>query len=161
MIILYGLCDPTTHELRYIGQTSRNIKHRYAQHLYANNKSKLCQWIKGLLYQGLKPEIFELEKVPVIEWEFWEIWWIAYWRSLGASLLNTSKGGLRVKSGWKHTEESKKIMSLKLKGRIISDYSRKLQSIATKNKPKSMEMRRRLSASKMGIPCPDHVRKKL
>jgi len=67
MKTIYGLSDPETHELCYIGQTS-NLERRWVQHVSSPGNLKngnvfLTKWITDLAELGLKPVIKALAKV--------------------------------------------------------------------------------------------------
>lgn len=89
MVFIYGLFDPTTNELRYVGKTN-NLRLRLNGHMSSQNKesSHKRNWIKGLLNKGYSPEIFVLDEVSDEDWPFWEQWHIQYWRGIGCNLTN-------------------------------------------------------------------------
>jgi hypothetical protein len=80
---IYGLFDPRTSELRYVGMTSRTLKERLNKHLHDNTKTHKTCWIKSLKNINLIPEIFLFEEVPDNEWQYWEKWYITYFKSIG------------------------------------------------------------------------------
>lgn len=107
-ILIYGLVDPTSDELRYIGQTSRPTQ-RLGQHLRtARQRSNLhvAAWIRGLLDREARPEIVPIEKCDRADADDSEQFWIEYFRSLGCRLTNRSIGG-KAPRGWHHSEEQK------------------------------------------------------
>lgn len=111
-MIIYGLSDPRTSELRYVGRTKRKLNVRLQQHLqpaYLKPNTHKNAWVKSLLSDGIKPEIFEIETTEDFEAEEF---WIAYFKSLGCNLTNGTKGGEGWKAGMKHSEESRKRISL-------------------------------------------------
>jgi hypothetical protein len=72
----------------------------------AKRSRPLC-WFRSLQAKGLKPEIFEIEAVPEGEsWQEAERFWIAYFRSLGANLVNETPGGDGWPAGQKMSVES-------------------------------------------------------
>ena len=92
---IYGLCDPRTGALRYVGK-SKNWKQRSYEHVCASHLRRKCHknhWIKSLLAEGYKPDAFLIEEVPSSQWEDAEREWIAYFRSIGADLTNSTSGG--------------------------------------------------------------------
>lgn len=92
---IYGLCDPITQQLRYIGKAN-NPEVRCREHLSARflrPKTHKNHWIKSLLGQAVKPEPFVIEEVPSDGWQEAERFWIAYFRSIGADLTNLAPGG--------------------------------------------------------------------
>jgi hypothetical protein len=70
--VIYGLCDPNTGELRYVGQTVRDPQKRLSGHLTAArrprngyvNTSLVCVWIRSL---AQPPTIVILERDVVAE----------------------------------------------------------------------------------------------
>ena len=96
--IVYGLCDPITDELRYIGKSSNGLS-RPKRHITLIEKPRTHKqrWINGLLRAGVAPEIVVLEVLAnASELDEWERWWIAYWRFIGGRLTNATDGG----DGW-------------------------------------------------------------
>ncbi len=54
--VVYGLLDPRTNELCYVGQTQRTVKERLAEHVQGSCSSKVVAgWIQELKSQGLTP----------------------------------------------------------------------------------------------------------
>lgn len=91
---IYGLIDPRTEEIRYIGKSSRGMRRAY-QHAYEKYKGKgeKARWIASLQEEGLSYEIITLENVSSREeLDARETWWIAWYRPLGR-LTNVSAGG--------------------------------------------------------------------
>lgn len=91
---IYGLADPNSKQLRYIGKTVLKIETRLLQHLFNSRRStkhRLHRWIRSLEKQNLEPEIFLIEEHVV--WTEAEPFWIAYFKSLGCRLLNICSGG--------------------------------------------------------------------
>lgn len=60
-VIIYALCDPENHYIRYVGQ-SKEVHARYNNHLICNHrKNEKQKWIFGLVSKGLKPTLVILE----------------------------------------------------------------------------------------------------
>lgn len=64
---VYAILDPTTGDVRYIGQTGSALEHRLQEHVYCVNAalhidSPLYQWIGALLKRGKRPDIIALAK---------------------------------------------------------------------------------------------------
>ena len=92
---IYGLIDPRTNELRYVGKT-RDPASRLREHLLScklRRKTHCNHWLRSVMDDGARPEIFVLEDVPSDRWEEAEQFWIGYARMLGADLTNHTLGG--------------------------------------------------------------------
>lgn len=66
--IIYGLFDPRSHELRYIGKSTKGLR-RAREHtanwaLQSDGETHKVRWLRSLLVLGLTPEIRVLEAVP-------------------------------------------------------------------------------------------------
>lgn len=117
MIKIYSLNDPITKEVRYIGKTNQQyLSSRLHSHMKDCKKSnsKKIIWIKSILINGLRPEINLLDEVEEENWEYWEKYYISYYKELGYDLVNTTSGGQRGYSikGRKLSEEHKKKISI-------------------------------------------------
>jgi len=90
---IYGLTDPETGEMRYVGK-SNNPKVRYRYHLKdkSTNPHKTA-WIHKLTERGLKPNLIILEETTSEQWEERERYWIKHYRDEGAPLVNILEGG--------------------------------------------------------------------
>lgn len=96
---IYGLRDPRTMEIRYVGLTSTGMKRPEWHSLWhVRDKSTLYvhRWLKKLFVStGMKPEIVVLERVESRqELNDAEIRWIAIGRAaLGKRFTNCTRGG--------------------------------------------------------------------
>lgn len=118
---IYGLIDPTTKELKYIGKTVRGVQ-RLRDHVKETRvsprsgmKSKKVNWINKLKNNNL---IFDVIYLEYCESESdlneAEVFYINYFKSIGSNLLNLSPGG---ESSYSHifTKEEKLNLSNKMK----------------------------------------------
>lgn len=122
MVSIYGLIDPISNELRYIGKTV-DLNRRYRRHIserYLHDSYK-DRWIRKLVDENLKPELLIIDEVSDFEWQFWESSYISYFKSIGCRLTNGTAGGDQppTTKGRHHTEESKLKMSNSKKGKPI------------------------------------------
>jgi hypothetical protein len=90
--LIYGLIDPLTNELRYVGKTSKSIRARLCGHkahaAVAGRKRRVVAWIAGLIARGLLPEVVIFEEVsPAHDWIEAEQFWIAYFRAMQSGML--------------------------------------------------------------------------
>ncbi len=98
-MFIYGLIDPRTGVLRYIGKTV-NLRKRFNLHLSTTRckkKHHKDRWILGILQQGFKPEMIVLEGVSG-NGDVEECIWIASFKASGVELLNIEEGGSRAKN---------------------------------------------------------------
>lgn len=139
-VYIYGLVDPRTQLIRYIGKSIRPLQ-RLANHLNDSGKCHRTHWLNELKKLGLKPEIVYLERIEGgWPWQESEKFWIAYGRKHGWPLTNNTDGGDGVSGlhedakakmrehGWwrgrKHTEETKRKIAEKSRGRMASPERR-------------------------------------
>ena len=124
-VAIYGLADPETSELRYVGKTNQPLAYRLSQHIShrVRQRNKCSSWIRSLQRRGLSPEMFLIEEVPSKDWEEAEQHWIGYFRFVGADLCNLRDGGGRP-DGYSLSEEHKKKIGLASRGRTLSAKSR-------------------------------------
>lgn len=106
---IYGLVDPSTHQLRYVGKSVLSPARRLSVHKWRavreGKKRHSMAWIASLLAAGCEPEAFTIEVVPENEdWVEREQFWIAYFRSLGCNLCNHTIGG-EGQTGYKQPAE--------------------------------------------------------
>lgn len=161
-VIIYGLVDPITNTVRYVGKTI-NLRRRIRDHCTRCNKNvtHLNSWLLGLKNNGLKPEVFVVDEVDNDDWIFWEQHYISLFKSWGFKLLNMTIGGdnppINKRKGYKHSEESRKRMSASRignkngLGKKRSEETRQKLSLALKGKvphnkgiPHSEETRRKI-----------------
>jgi len=142
MIHIYGLADPITKDIRYIGKSER-VKERYANHMNDNSKTHKVNWIKSLKSKGQKPFLIILEELSDTDnWQEKEIFWIKTAKDKNWNLVNSTNGGdgvvnisgegrLRMLATWKgrkHKPETLIKLSNASKGRIKSEESKNAMS---------------------------------
>jgi len=172
MFYVYGLIDPISKELRYVGKTN-NLKVRYRDHinkLYERNYKS--NWIKSLISKNNKPEMVVLEThEDESECFAAEIRLIEYFKSIGSNLTNLTSGGEGT-SGSKHSQETKDKLSLmhigmkhteetKEKLRAINTGKKATQETKDKmsNRIITLETRKLLSEKLSGINNPNYGKK--
>jgi len=140
---IYGLVDPRSGLIRYIGKSNKPDK-RLGNHINRCNKSisHKNSWIIGLLKNDLRPELIIIDEVDISEWEFWEKHYIKLFKTWGFNLVNSTNGGecgssdpevlkrmveTRRKNGSYHlSQETKNKMSQSRTGSGNYFYGRKL-----------------------------------
>ena len=132
--IIYGLVDPGTKEVRYVGKSSYGLK-RPKEHFkpsnYLTQQNHKAHWIKKLKSEGKQPDIVVL-KTATSEEELnqLEINTIKYYRDQGLKLTNGTDGG-EGSLGWLPTEENKKNMS-KSRVKYLASLEQPLKAINKK-----------------------------
>lgn len=187
--VIYTLTCPDTLLVRYVGKTF-NPKDRFFRHNSIDNrdKSKRALWIRGLIGKNKKPIIDIIDDCDEFNWEEKEIAYIKLYKSIGARLLNMTKGGeqgalnyvltetqseklskaLKGKSKTKeHTENAKnaRIESLKLnpelRKKLAEVSANTLRNMTEEQKTKSLNRRKLAFAKKNKIMLCDFYKMKL
>lgn len=114
---IYGLIDPITNELRYVGKTY-NLCIRYNAYLSnLKRNSHKNNWIKKLISNGMKPEIYSFEEFELEDKAYEaEEFYISYFRGIGCNLINESSGGRGGASGIIRSLEFRKQKSNAIRG---------------------------------------------
>jgi hypothetical protein len=123
---IYTLDCPNSGTPKYVGKTI-NPKQRLEQHIRSNENTKKYAWIKSLKNDGLKPKMTIVDSYEN-DCDFWEDWYIEYYKFLGFNLKNHKGGGI----GGRLSSETKAKISAKLKGKKKSEEHR-LKSIKNLN----------------------------
>lgn len=165
-VFIYALIDPESQEVRYIGKT-KNPNRRISQHINECSRIRTHKnnWILSLKNKSLRPIMTIIDEVESDEWMFFEQWYIQLFKSWGCSLTNLTIGGeggfncifseetkrlIGNKSrGRKHTEEAKKKISEAFKGKKLPDDHREKISIGAKKRGISPETRAKMVASRL------------
>jgi hypothetical protein len=149
--LIYGLLDPRTNEIRYIGKSTYGLerpkKHQRHSILKRDHKSN---WLRQLFDAGLTCEIVVLEELSdAHDINEREISWIAYAKTLGWRLTNLTAGGDGA-SGLVVTVEHRKKISDATRGKQVSQESRTRISAGLKGRAKSAAHKEALSRAHKG-----------
>jgi len=127
---IYVLIDPRNNEIKYVGQTIKNINIRLNEHILISKckSHKNANWIKKLIYLNLKPIIKCIDIVPIEDLGFWEMFYIFKFKKEGIILNNHTLGGDGT-LGYKHTIRWKKIRGKKYTGKGNPFYGKKHNDI--------------------------------
>lgn len=126
---IYGLVDPRTEEIKYIGKSNKPSK-RLREHISESKNKNGCgtkkeNWIYKLYKLNLEPHIKILDEVKLEEYEYWEEFYI----KKHTNLLNYDEKGIGAIFDMKKlTKKSKKVTSKKvyqysLEGVLIKEYN--------------------------------------
>ncbi len=122
--LVYALCDPTTHEIRYIGKSCKGME-RPKEHFYKSTlktKSVKNSWVKSVLSSGLVPEIQVLRICNDAEHaSSSEIELIAHYLDLNCQLTNGTIGGSGGNTGASH-KRWRPVIAQNLETRAITEY---------------------------------------
>ena len=145
---IYGLFDPRTGHLRYVGKAV-NMKERLATHIREARTGSVLhsrRWIHGLLLANLRPEIDVLEECDNnTAANDAERYWISYLRFVGADLTNRTPGGDGQTKGYRPTPEAVRKSAKGLLGKKRTPEQRERLRKAF-NKPELRERRRQIVA---------------
>lgn len=134
--LIYGLVDPRTGQLRYIGKScsgfERPRRHGSVSAL-AKDETYKGRWIKELHGEGLSYEIVLIQEVDREILETAEIHWIAYFRAMGCPLTNLTNGGDGC-TGTKRSSATKEKIAESNRRRVISPETRAKMSAAKRGK---------------------------
>jgi len=61
--IVYGLVDPDSNVIRYVGQTSTGLDTRLQSHIYSKDNTCVARWVRWLRRNGKRPKIVPLATV--------------------------------------------------------------------------------------------------
>lgn len=146
---IYGLVDPETKEIRYIGKSIRPIE-RLQNHMNDKSKCHRANWLQGLKKKGLKPELVIFEMIQGSNdwsWQESEKYWIKRGRALGWPLTNNTDGGDGVVNLPPETREKMRLTWL---GRKHKPETLIKLSKASKGRIKTQEMRDAMSEKMKG-----------
>lgn len=149
--LTYGLVDPRTKLIRYVGCSSCGLK-RPRQHMNPRENRanpKKAMWIRDLRTAGLVFEIVVLEETTLETWKTDEIWWIAFGRACGWPLVNLTDGGDGT-LGYKPSAETRAKFSAYHKGRKHSAEHIARVAAANRGKKISESQRAKLRAANLG-----------
>jgi len=123
---IYGLIDPTTKQLRYVGQTAQGPSYpttHWKRKRKRERKDHCHCWVRSVLASGMIPEIIILQEVEIEnDLSEAEIFWIAYFKMIGCRLTNMTDGGEGTRGfaspakGKKFSDEHKRKISDARKG---------------------------------------------
>lgn len=175
MVTIYGLKDPRTKEIRYVGR-SINVSARYKKHIYgaekAKHKTHRDAWIVQLKSEGLKPELVILEEVEQNIAIESEMKWIESQKLIynltnlrdyvdnnylfseeSRKKMSNSQKGNTNRKGKKSSDETRALLSAKLKGRVSpmkgkvfsAEHKLKMKEAWKTREPDSEETRKKKS----------------
>ena len=98
--VIYGLVDPLTREIRYVGATT-HLHPRLAAHLSGSSSPPAVrQWLRGLGARRGDVLAVVLERCAATRKQALERWWIQVLRARGAPLLNVLLADATITARW-------------------------------------------------------------
>ena len=157
--LVYGLIDPRTGELRYVGKScsglARPRRHSSPYHFEHYGRLPVTKWAKTLVDQGTKPEIEVLESFADADsLAVAEIFWIAYFRGIGCRLLNLTDGGDGT-AGHAFSPDHRRRLSEAVRRRYQDPKER--QKHSQPGREVSDKTRRKIASSNGGRPFRDEA----
>lgn len=159
--IIYGLLDPLTDEIRYIGRSSSGLKrakHHMKKSVLVKDFTHKGHWLKKL---GLPPVVLVLEEVYGESLAEREVWWIAFGRSEGWPLTNETDGGEGGHTGRRFTPEHRARISAANKGRQLTEEQRAKLAASKRGKKLSPDHKAKLLASWKGQKHSEETKKRI
>jgi len=159
---IYGLKLITENDIRYVGRTSESLKTRLSKHktnaIYGKRKNHRVNWILKHI-NNIEIIIIEGDIKTIEESYEKEIFYIKTFREK-YNLVNATDGGDGGIPGYKHTEEAKKKIGKKHKGKVLTDETKKKISDSHKGKVLTTETKKKLSIAFTGDKNPMYGRKR-
>ena len=176
MISIYGLIDPRSNEVRYIGK-SANPTERLATHVREARQGHVLhsrRWIDGLLKSGMRPDLWVIDRASThSDANELERFWIASFRLMGANLTNRTDGGDGQSPGYRPSAEVVEKIASKRRGSKASPETRErmrtafntpemraLRSQNTKRLANSPEWREKIGRGNRGKRLSEETKRK-
>lgn len=137
--IIYGLVDPRTLMVRYVGLSSNGLvrpKTHRNQSVLAVDRTRKANWIRSLLADGLDYQIVVLQESSVDRLNEDEVWWLKYGQASGWPLTNL-RGGGDVQFGWSVEPETRAKIAAAHRGKTLTPEHRAKISAGLKRVPRS------------------------
>lgn len=161
-ITIYGIADPATSLVHYVGKTAGSPLRRLREHSLNVERGSQYQfhcWLREHLKAGRTVEVFVIETVDHHLWAEAEEFWIGYLRAIGCPLKNVSPGGDGI-NGYRISREHAKRIGNALRGKPKSADHIAAWKAAQSFAPPSPEARSKISASLKGrAKSADHIEK--
>lgn len=167
---VYGLCSSADGEIRYVGQTVRDVRRRKYEHVWEaknrRNKQRIGMWIRSVLRKGEKVVLFVIEENCIFNQT--EKRWIAFYKRNFANLVNCTEGGEGT-LGWCGNKGNKRPdlsernrANAGKQGRPMTEENRLKLSMANKGKKKPwLSERNKLRKGMKGKPHTEEAKLKI
>lgn len=160
---IYALKDPTTGNIRYVGW-SYNVARRLYGHLNragSERKTHKDLWLLKLIGSGSKPTVEVLETGNG-DWQSAERRWIAYYRSVGADLTNSTDGGEGVPGASENTRKKMREAGIRRNAaKTAEELKQWSQTIHAARGPVSEETKAKISRANGGRTHTDEAKARI
>lgn len=144
---IYGLVDPETMQIRYIGKTI-NPAQRLTSHCREKSSCHRSNWIQSIKAKGMRPYMICIDEVRGDwPWQESERFWISLAIRSGWPITNNTSGGDGVPD---LPKEARERISSAWVGRKHSAESKRLIGIASGSRTHSAETKEKMSAAHSG-----------
>ncbi len=152
---IYGLVDPETEEIHYIGKTVRGMERisaHWSPSILKKDKTDKGKWLRSLIRRGLSAQVVVLEVSKTKEMYALERKWIALGGESGWPLTNMTAGGVGLYRH-KFTEEHKAKIGRAHRGKYVGPSTRakisKINSLPIVELQSGRVFKSRIEASKV------------
>lgn len=148
---IYGLADPRTLEIRYVGRTINDPwgrRYTHVQHARQGKVGHKSSWIRALEADGVEPLLVIIEQdVPEADITDRERYWVMAGNSWGWRLTNATIGG---EGSLRWSDDSRENLSHALKGRVFTEEHREKLRVASTGRRHSPEVIARIVEKNKG-----------
>jgi hypothetical protein len=160
--LIYGLIDPQTLFIRYIGQSSSGLSRPQSHLRYGSHvpKTHCGRWIRALQRIGTNADLCVLQICEQrVDLDLAEIWWISFGRACGWPLINHTAGG----NSGERTEESRALISQRTRESWQDPDIRaaRVESLSVPRGPMSDEHRDKIAVRNLGREVSSDTRDKI
>lgn len=148
--VIYTLASPSE-GVRYVGVTSQSPDKRLDSHLGRATRGENThkdRWLRKLLAAGVRPSLAVVASGSGDGWKECEQFWISTLRAAGCDLTNSTAGG-EGSMEFRHSESSKRLMSSRHRGKVLSSGHRLAISLAVKGRMLSPSHRKALKGRRV------------
>lgn len=161
-VYIYVLREPTTRDVRYVGLTRYPSK-RLSNECHRAHNMHLRNWVEKLRRENLKPIMEIVEVSNELRSCEAESIWIAWYRGIGADLMNYTSGGEKGYALSEETREKLRIITRKKRRPMSAEHKAKISASNKGRKPRPNAGKHfsKLNVERRGIPLKEETKQKL
>lgn len=94
MTYIYCLICPLDGKMKYVGKANQPSR-RAKDHMFdiRGMTPEKIEWVGQMRKHKKKPILEILDEVEEETWQFWEGWWMEYFKGMGIKLINSNRAG--------------------------------------------------------------------